>query len=259
MPAPSSRTRKVTWSPAFNLDVDRRGGRGVPVRVRQEVRDRLLAELASPITRNARGQGDQDLPLGSASGGARSPSRRQGRARTPRGSPPPCRCRHASTARTARGCRSQRRPTRAPGCHGRPRGGRLGSRWASSIRAFATASGLRSSCATKLAKRDNRRRSSSSFRRRARAARPRRQGSASLDVDDDVSSRHRDAEQEPRADAPACALTCGHSSRGSGWPCSSRGSVVQPHSSIGRSTKLRPKSRGRRGCRTFRGRSRRRR
>ena len=45
----------------------------------------------------------------------------------------------------------------------RARGGRFGSRCASSVRAFATARGLRSSWATKLANRESRRRSSSSL------------------------------------------------------------------------------------------------
>ena len=76
----------------------------------------------------------------------------------PGGRPPPAR-----RAPAARGCRSPRRPIPGPAPHGRRRDRLRGRGWRAPSVALATASGLRSSCATKLAKRDRRRRSSTSL------------------------------------------------------------------------------------------------
>ena len=126
----------------------------------------------------------------------------------------------------------------------RARGGRFGSRCASSVRAFATARGLRSSWATKLANRDSRRRSSSSLptSRSSSTAPPPGIGVPSTST---ITSRPDIGMRmtiRRRTDAD-WATTWGHSSRARSRPSSPRGSVERPHSSIGRSTKLRPKRR----------------
>jgi hypothetical protein len=120
----------------------------------------------------------------------------------------------------------------------------FGSRWPSSIRAFATASGFRSSCATKLANRERRRRSSSSFptsRSRSTAPPPGTgvPSTSTMRSRPDIGTRS----VMRLLNASAWPRTWGQSSRARGCACSSRGIAARPQSSTARSTKLLPNRR----------------